>query len=1271
MKQELERGIEVSRRIYRLFTEKKSGYDLEAQKLTEEIRDYLRIPGVERVRLVNRYDIEGITPEVYEQARSLIFSDLAVDLVYEENLPVKEDCRVLAMEYLPGQYDQRADSAIQSLQVIDPASQPQVKTAKLFVLIGDISNNEFQKIKEYYINPLDLREADLEKPAFLQQEITSPGEVEILSNFTEMDRNELSALQGELGLAMSFEDLLFCQDYFRDEERRDPSITEIRVLDTYWSDHCRHTTFMTEIEEVEIEEGNYSSVFKEAYQAYLNSRKEVYGERRNQDKKICLMDLATIAMKEMRKNGLLEDLEESEEINACSIRVTVDVDGEDQEWLVMFKNETHNHPTEIEPFGGAATCLGGAIRDPLSGRSYVYQAMRVTGSGDPRIKVEDTLPGKLPQRKITLGAAAGYSSYGNQIGLPAGQVREIYDEDFITKRMELGAVIAAAPAKNVKREKPEPGDVIILLGGRTGRDGCGAATGSSKEHTEESLYTCGSEVQKGNPLIERRIQRLFRKTEVSRMIKKCNDFGAGGVAVAVGELADGLEINLDLVPVKYEGLNGTEVAISESQERMAVVIDPTDVEAFIKAATNEGVEATKVAIVTEKKRLKMIWQGKTIVDMSREFLDTSGVRQRTKVFVTSPALRKNIFYQSPPELKEEVDLKKAWLKNLEDLNVCSQRGLIERFDSTVGAGTVLMPLGGKYQVTPVESMVAKIPVLEGDTTTGTIMSFGYNPKIGKWSPFHGAFYAIVEAVTKVVASGGDYQGIRLTLQEYFEKLGEDREKWGKPFAALLGAYYAQMKLGLPAVGGKDSMSGSFKEMSVPPTLVAFAVNTFDVNKVLSPEFKEVGSQVVLLKANTDEYELLDLEGWTRQLRLVTELNGKGKVLAASSVCEGGVAAALSKMSFGNGIGFTFHEKVNTGELFTPDYGSLLLEIPGNEDLDSLFGKVNYQLLGMTQIEKVIKVNGIEIPLNLAKDKWEEPLEEVFPTKTRGQAERPQQFPFKAGRKRETALSVAKPRIFMPIFPGTAGEYETEQAFSSAGGKVETLLFKNLKQQDLEESLASMLKLINNAQILVLPGGMSAGNEPDGAGKFIANIFQKPRIKEALLELLKERDGLILGIDNGFQALVKLGLVPYGEFRERKENAPALITNTGVHHISRFVQLKVISTISPWLSRVKPGDLVCEAFSNAEGCLVASKEEIDLLAANGQIATQFVDFEGNPTYDLDYNPSGSREAIEGLTSPDGRILGKMGHSERMGQNVAKNVPGVKDLQIFAAGVDYFK
>ncbi len=1259
----------MSRRIYRLFTEKKSDYDLEAQQLAKEIRDYLRIPGVERVRLLNRYDIDGITPEVYEQAKGLIFSDLAVDLVYEEKLPVEEGWRVLAMEYLPGQYDQRADSAAQALQILDPTSEPVVKTAKLLLLAGEISNEEFQKLKEYYINPLDLREANLEKPVSLLQEITFPGEVEVLSNFIKMDRDELGALQGELGLAMSCEDLLFCQEYFREEEKRDPSITEIRVLDTYWSDHCRHTTFMTEIEEVEIKEGDYSPVFKEAYQSYLNSREEVYGDRRKQDKKLCLMDLATIAMKKMRKQGLLEDLEESEEINACSIRVTVDVDGEDQEWLVMFKNETHNHPTEIEPFGGAATCLGGAIRDPLSGRSYVYQAMRVTGCGDPRITIEDTLPGKLPQRKITLGAAAGYSSYGNQIGLPAGQVCEVYDEDFVTKRMELGAVIAAAPASNVRREKSEPGDVIILLGGRTGRDGCGAATGSSKEHTEESLYTCGSEVQKGNPLIERRIQRLFRKTEVSRMIKKCNDFGAGGVAVAVGELADGLEINLDLVPVKYEGLNGTELAISESQERMAVVIEPADVKTFISAATNEGLEATKVATVTEKKRLKITWQGKTIVDMSREFLDTSGVRQRTKVLVASPVPQKNIFQQSPPELKE-ADLNTAWLKNLERLNVCSQRGLIERFDSTVGAGTVLMPLGGKYQVTPAESMVAKIPVLEGETSTGTIMSFGYNPQIGKWSPFHGAFYAVIEAVTKVVASGGDYQGIRLTLQEYFEKLGEDREKWGKPFAALLGAYYAQMKLGLPAVGGKDSMSGSFMEMSVPPTLVAFAVKTFNVNKVLSPEFKAEGSQVVLLSAIKNEYELLDLEGWTRQLQLVTKLNGKGKILAAASVREGGIAAALSKMSFGNNIGFTFHQEVNAEKLFAPDYGSLLLEIPGNEDLDSLFGETNYKLLGKTQNEPVIKVNGIEIPLNLAKDKWETTLEEVFPTKTQEQADKPQQIPLKEGRKSKTSFPVARPRVFIPIFPGTTGEYETEQAFSNAGGKVETLLFKNLNQQDIEESLESMVKKINNAQILVLPGGMSAGNEPDGAGKFIAAILRRPRIKEAVMELLKARDGLILGIGDGFQALIKLGLLPYGEIRARKENAPALITNACVQHVSRLVQLKVISTLSPWLSKVKPGNLVCEAFSNAEGCLVASKEEINQWATNGQIATQFVDLEGNPTYDPDFNPSGALEAIEGITSPDGKIFGKMGHSERMGRNVAKNVPGVKELQIFAAGVDYF-
>ncbi len=1267
-----ERGIEVSQQIYRIFTEKKKGYDLEAQGLLQEMKNILGVSGLKQVRVINRYDLEGISQEVYEKARSLIFCEPPLELVYDEELTMEADWLVLAMEYLPGQYDQRADSAVQCLRVLDPDLFPVVKTAKLLLLSGAITDGEFQKIKEYYINPLERKEAELKKPCSLQQAVETSTKIEVVSNFIKMDRAAVGVLRESLGLAMSFEDLLFCQQYFRDQENRDPSLTEIRVLDTYWSDHCRHTTFMTEIEEVEIEEGEYSPVLKEAYQAYLNARREVYGAQGRIDKKICLMDVATIAMKELKKQGLLADLEESEEINACSIRVTVEVEGEDQDWLVMFKNETHNHPTEIEPFGGAATCLGGAIRDPLSGRSYVYQAMRITGCGDPRMKIEDTLPGKLPQRKITLGAAAGYSSYGNQIGLPAGQVREIYDQDFTTKRMELGAVIGAAPAKNVRREKPQVGDGIILLGGRTGRDGCGAATGSSKEHTEESLYTCGSQVQKGNPLIEGKIQRLFRKTEVSRMIKKCNDFGAGGVAVAIGELADGLEINLDAVPVKYQGLNGTELAISESQERMAVVLAPADLEAFIEAAADEGLEATKVATVTADKRLKMSWQGQTIVDLSREFLDTSGVRQKTKALVVSPSRRKSIFTQSFPEKEVSFsDLKTAWLQNLQRLNVCSQRGLGERFDSTVGAGTVLMPLGGKYQVTPAESMVAKIPVLEGETSTGTIMSFGYNPVIGKWSPFHGAFYAVVEAITKVVASGGDYRGIRLTFQEYFEKLGEDREKWGKPLAALLGAYYIQKKLGAPAVGGKDSMSGSFKEMSVPPTLVAFAVKTIDVNQVLSPEFKAVGSQVVLLPAVKDQYELLALEDWMFQLQLVSELNRRGKILAASSLREGGIAAAVSKMCFGNGIGFTFQEEIPEKKLFALAYGSILLEAPGDEEVATLFKGVNYQLLGKTEREPVIKINGVEIPLSIAKDKWEEPLEEVFPTKSAPQTESIQPLPLREGKKVKAGLSVARPKIFMPIFPGTSGEYETEQAFVRAGGEVETFIFKNLKPQDIKDSLAAIAKQISLAQILVLPGGMSAGNEPEGAGKLVVSMFQHPLLKEAVMRLLTERDGLILGIDNGFQILVKLGLVPYGEIRKLKETAPVLTVNAVGHYVSRIVRIKVLSTLSPWLSQAKSGEIFSTVYSNGEGRLVIREEEYQALAASGQLATQYVDLEGNPTYDPFFNPSGSFGAIEGLTSSDGRIFGKMGHAERSGCHLMKNVPGEMDVRIFEAGVDYFK
>jgi len=1041
------------------------------------------------------------------------------------------------------------------------------------------------------------------------------------------------------------------------------------VLDTYWSDHCRHTTFLTEIEDVQIAAGEYTKPIAEAYDLYRQARAAVYRDKT--PKAVCLMDLATIGMKELRQQGRLADLDESDEINACSIVVNVDIDGRTEEWLVMFKNETHNHPTEIEPFGGAATCLGGAIRDPLSGRVYVYQAMRVTGSGDPRAKIEETLPGKLPQRKITLGAAAGYSSYGNQIGLATGQVAEVYDEGFIAKRMEIGAVIGAAPRANVVRQAPVPGDVVILLGGRTGRDGCGGATGSSKEHNEESLLTCGAEVQKGNPPTERKIQRLFRNPRVSRLIKKCNDFGAGGVSVAIGELTDGLRIDLDAIPKKYEGLDGTELAISESQERMAVVVAAADAQTFIDYAGEENLEATVVATVTDDRRLRMFWRGKCIVDISRDFLNTNGVRQTTRVMVTAPVAAQNYFRQVLPAVETALpDLKEAWLANLQDLNVCSQKGLVERFDSTIGAGTVLLPFGGRKQATPAEGMVAKIPVLEGETTTGTIMTYGYNPQLAKWSPFHGACYAVVEAVAKVVAIGGDYRQIRLTLQEYFEKLGKDAKKWGKPFSALLGAYYAQHQLGIPAIGGKDSMSGTFKDLHVPPTLVAFAVDTVDVRKVISPEFKQVGSKVVYIPLARDAHELPDFAQLRRNYGKVTELIQAGQVLAAQTVRVGGLAAALSKMCFGNEIGLSLEAALDSYQLFSPAYGSLVLEVPGDLDLAAALGDVDYVLLGRTQAAKVIKLQDTEIDLAVAYQAWTEPLEKIFPTQVEQRGEQIKYQPFTGRNLRRPAVKIAKPRVLIPVFPGTNCEYDSARAFTQAGGLVETLVFRNLTAAQIEQSIDALVKGINRAQIVMLPGGFSAGDEPDGSGKFIATVFRNPRVREAVEELLQQRDGLMLGICNGFQALIKLGLVPFGKIIEMTPDCPTLTFNRIGRHVSRMVETRVVSTLSPWLRNVEVGEVHTIAVSHGEGRFVASPVQIEQLLANGQIATQYVDWGGNPTDDILYNPNGSVAAIEGITSPDGRVFGKMGHSERVGAHVGINVPGNKDQRIFAAGVSYF-
>jgi len=1255
--------------VRRIYVEKKKGFDIEAQSLYRDLKENLGIKGLEALRLLNRYDVSGISGEEYEKSRCTIFSEPPVDYAYDEELDIRDEDRVFAIEYLPGQYDQRSDSAAQCIQILTQSERPQISAVKVIIMRGDISHEEFIKIKNYCINPVESREASLEKPDTLDVEVDIPEDVRIMDGFIDIELSLLKAMREDMGLAMSFEDFQFCQSYFRDVEKRNPTITEIRVIDTYWSDHCRHTTFLTSIEDVKIGQGYASDVIKKAYAEYVESRKYVYGDKQ---KDICLMDIATIAMKEMKRRGSLHDLDVSDEINACSIIVNVDVDGTDEEWLVMFKNETHNHPTEIEPFGGAATCLGGAIRDPLSGRAYVYQAMRVTGSGDPRNKIESTLQGKLPQRKITRGAAAGYSSYGNQIGLATGHVTEVYDEGFVAKRMEIGAVIGAVPRANVVREEPKEDDRVILLGGRTGRDGCGGATGSSKEHDEKSILTCGAEVQKGNPPTERKIQRLFRNPKVSSMIKRCNDFGAGGVSVAVGELSEGLTINLDVVLKKYEGLDGTELAISESQERMAVVVDRENVQCFIDYARGENLEAVEIARVTSDNRLKMSWREKTIVDISRDFLNTNGVKQVTKAHICLPDEKVNYLGSIPEKLRNSLDnLCEAWMANLENLNVCSQKGLVERFDSTIGAGTVLMPFGGKYQLTPSECMVAKIPVLYGDTKTGTIMSFGYDPKLSKWSTFHGAVYAIVEAVTKVVACGGDYRNIRLTLQEYFEKLGQNPEKWGKPFSALLGAYYAQMELGIPAIGGKDSMSGTFKDLNVPPTVVAFAVGVLDTDYVVSQEFKKLNSRVVLIPCPKDGESMPLFHVLKSNYSKVTELIRSGKVLSSYTIKMGGLAAAISKMGFGNKIGMVFNEYMGMEMLFSPDYGSIVLEIDEKENIEEIFQGIQYRLIGYTTKDSLIEVNGIKIDLNESLERWENPLESVFPTRTPLTEEKASDICYKGRNTNRPRITSAKPRVFIPAFPGTNCEYDTARAFEKAGGKADVLVIRNLTSREIEESIDTMVRKIDSSQIITIPGGFSGGDEPDGSGKFIATAFRNPRVKEAVNRLLNERDGLILGICNGFQALIKLGLLPYGEIRDMKDDYPTLTFNSIGRHVSCMVRTKVVSTLSPWLSNVECGDIHTIPVSHGEGRFVATQRDIDIMMQKGQIATQYVGLEGNPSADIRFNPNCSVWAIEGITSPDGRIFGKMGHSERIGKNVVKNVPGEKNQKIFEAGINYFR
>lgn len=1258
--------------VRRVLVEKREGFDLEAKALKKDLVESLHISSIEDLRILNRYDVEGISEDVYENAAKTIFSEPNLDVVYYEEIPELNGERVFAIEFLPGQYDQRGDWAAQCVQIVNQGIRPAINTAKVYILSGKITDEEFSKIKDYCINPVDSREASLEKPETLKMETEIPTSVEILDGFIDLNEDGLKSFVSDKGLAMTLGDLQHVQKYFKDAEKRNPTITEIKVLDTYWSDHCRHTTFMTEIENVKIEDGKFNDIVKEAYQMYLNSRDNVYV---NRHKDICLMDIATVAVKELKKNGKLNDLDESEEINACSINVDVEVDGKMEKYLVMFKNETHNHPTEIEPFGGAATCLGGAIRDPLSGRSYVYQAMRVTGSADPRTTLEDTLPGKLMQRKITTEAAHGYSSYGNQIGLTTGQVAEVYDENFVAKRMEIGAVIAAAPKENVVRERPEAGDVIVLLGGKTGRDGCGGATGSSKEHSEESILTCSAEVQKGDAPNERKIQRFFRNKEVTQMIKRCNDFGAGGVCVAIGEIADSLDINLDLVPKKYDGLDGTELSISESQERMAVAIKKENKDKFIQLAVEENLEATHVATVTDTGYLRMFWNGKAIVDINREFLDTNGVKQTTDVHVAKVD-EENTFFASNEIVKDvkSASMKDKFTKVLSDLNVCSQKGLVEMFDNTIGGNTVLMPFGGKYQATPTQGMVAKIPVLGGETNTSTIMTYGYNPKVGKWSPFHGALYAVVESVCKLVAIGGNYSTTRLTFQEYFEKLGNNPEKWGKPFSALLGAFYAQSKFEIPAIGGKDSMSGTFKDIEVPPTLVSFAVDTVDAKKVVSPEFKKADSKVVMLCVNKSENDVIDFEELKKNLDKVRELIHGNKVLSTYALGFAGVGEAISKMAFGNKIGFKFSEeaeKVCTDDkLFEASYGNIVLEL-ANDDL-SMLDEYNYIVLGSTVKDASIFIKGEELLLDELYKAHCSTLEPIFPTKTEEVKSKIETISYiSQGEAKKSSLSIATPRVFIPAFPGTNCEYDSARAFERAGANANIRVFKNLTYKDIEDSIDTIVNEIKSSQIIMLPGGFSAGDEPDGSGKFIATVFRNPRVQEAINEFLTQKDGLMLGICNGFQVLIKLGLVPYGEIRVPSESAPTLTYNNIGRHQAKIARTRISSNKSPWLAQTNVGDIHNIAISHGEGKFVASEDVMRELIANGQVATQYVDFNNEATYDIEFNPNGSFYAVEGITSADGRVFGKMGHSERIGGEVFKNIIGEKDQKIFESGVKYFR
>ena len=1248
--------------VKRVYVEKKPDYAVAAKALRHEIRRYLGIMDVTGVRVLIRYDVENISDETFEKACSGVFAEPPVDILYKESFSADEGSRSFSVEYLPGQFDQRADSAEQCIRFINEDEAPVVRMATTYVIEGNISDEEFEAIKEHCINPVDSREAAEEKPDTLVTVFDDPADIAVFDGFKDMPEDELKKLYDSLGLAMTFKDFLHIQNYYKGEEDRDPTMTEIRVLDTYWSDHCRHTTFSTELKNIKFDDGDYRQPIEDTYREYLKDHSEIFAGR--EDKFVCLMDLALMAMRRLKREGKLQDQEESDEINACSIVVPIKVDGVEEEWLINFKNETHNHPTEIEPFGGAATCLGGAIRDPLSGRTYVYQAMRVTGAADPTVSVKDTLKGKLPQKKLVREAAHGYSSYGNQIGLATGLVKEIYHPDYVAKRMEIGAVLGAAPRRAVIRENSDPGDIIILLGGRTGRDGCGGATGSSKVHTVESIETCGAEVQKGNPPTERKIQRLFRREEVSCLIKKCNDFGAGGVSVAIGELADGLRIELDKVPKKYAGLDGTEIAISESQERMAVVVDPKDVDQFMSYAAEENLEATKVAVVTEEPRLVLIWRGKEIVNLSRAFLNTNGAHQETDVEVEIPAHADTLFRRA-----EINNVKDAWLNTLGDLNVCSQKGLVEMFDGSIGAGSVFMPHGGKYQLTETQAMVAKVPVLNGKTDSVSMMSYGFDPYLSSWSPYHGAVYAVTESIAKIVAAGGDFHGIRFTFQEYFRRMTEDPKRWSQPFAALLGAYAAQIGYGLPSIGGKDSMSGTFQDIDVPPTLVSFAVDMAHDNEIITPELKKAGNKLVWLRIERDEYDLPKYDKVMEQYAKFTEDIRAGRIVSAYVPDRHGVIAAVSRMAFGNKMGVKLEHNMDPRDLFAPAFGDIIAEVADGQ-VGSL--QITYTVIGEVTDRDGFEYADTQISMDEALQAWTGTLEKVFATKSEeSRAQTVDNEPYKASDIHICSHKIGQPTVFIPVFPGTNCEYDSRKAFERAGARVITKVFRNLDAEDIRSSVEEFEKAIGQAQMIMFPGGFSAGDEPDGSAKFFATAFQNAKIKEAVEKLLNERDGLALGICNGFQALIKLGLVPYGEITGQTADSPTLTYNTIGRHISKMVYTKVVSNKSPWLQEAKLGGVYTNPASHGEGRFVANEEWIRRLFENGQVATQYCDPEGVSSMDEEWNINGSYSAIEGITSPDGRILGKMAHSERRDASVAVNIYGEQDLKIFESGVKYFK